>query len=417
MATPDTGANPAKIEDDVPQALIVEDGARPQSMRAPRRAPAPRRTAQPSAIVVPTRPRGIINSLQTVLLQPGAFFRTLPALSDTRQWVLVAALVLALVGFSAIRQRELREGGDSSIPTDVGIPTDIGVPSDGGFGGVPIDGGFGGPPPGVEPGAGVSAEADTSATWTTGIIAASGVVLGWLLLLPLLAIASLLRGRSPQFGKNWQIAIWASLPLGLMAALQLIYFSNGGQLGGSGVSGLLIELPELRTWSPLAQNLALSLGSHVTLFWLWSLALVYGGARHALGGRIWAAGIVLLLWVGVQVVLPVATGAVDAQTLLGEDSSGGGEMPIDGELPPDMGGMPPGMEFGGEIPPDAATTEDSFEFVPENGAPNIASTEEGQSPLESTPDLSAIDGAISIDGVQIIEVTSEAAPNAGADQP
>lgn len=368
MAAPEPGANPnpteTKAQIEVQRPRVSANGTKP------------RRATTPAApILVPVRPRGLFSSIRAVLLEPAVFFRSLPAAGTTVQWVIIAAVILLLIGFSAVRQKEL----SPSISTpDAGFPVDVGMP---------MDGGFGGPPPGITPGeTNAGTESNTSSTWTTGIIAASSIVLGWLILLPLLAIVSLLRGRKPQFGRNWQIAIWASLPLGLMAALQLLYYANGGQLGGSGLSGLLPELDGYAEWSPLAKNLALSLAGYVTLFWIWSLLLIYFGARHALQGHRWAAALVVVLWVAVQVILPVATGAVDAQKL------SGGETPIDGGMMPGMGEMPidGGMPDGG-LPdgglPDGMPSEELPEGFSLGDRPGMI---EGEASPEATEDSGLI---------------------------
>src|SRR5262245_35694040 len=70
--------------------------------------------------------RSLASQITTALLQPANFFRTLPATQYTRQWVWVGLLILALVGFSAVRYEALKSEAaatdDGSAPTDGGFP-------------------------------------------------------------------------------------------------------------------------------------------------------------------------------------------------------------------------------------------------------------------------------------------------------
>ncbi len=303
------------------------------------------------------RSRSLPAQVSTVLLQPGVFFRTLPALAETRSWLWAAVLVLLLIGLSAVQRASLEGSGtqtpDGGVTVDPGFGGDIGVPSDG------ID--LGGPPSGFVPQPTDSGTAggsvDVASTWTTALVAASGVVLGWGILTVLLSEASLLRGYRPQLGRNLQIAIWASLPLGLMSGLQLVYYGAGGAPGQAGIAGLLPDLPGYADFAPLVKNLLHVLFSQFTLFWLWSLLLVYAGGRWSLGSRGWMALLVVLMWVAVQVIVPVATGAVNVAT----DSANTAEEPgFRNEVPPgieDRFGAGDGVVPPGEMPSGAVVPE------------------------------------------------------------
>jgi hypothetical protein len=311
-----------------------------------------------------TRPRSLVGQVSTVLFQPGVFFRTLPTMQASRHWLVVALLILALAGIAAVRQASLvsdtSAGGDlGGFPSggfDPSLGGDPRVSGGGGFEGVPLDGGisaggdFGGPP--VD-GAGSS---DVSATWTTALIAAAGIVVAWLIQALLLSEVTLFKGRLPSLGRNFQIAVWASLPMALMAALQLLYYAAGGTPKEAGLAGLITEWPKFAEQTPTAQALLLSLSTRLTLFWLWSLILLYFGARHALKGRVWTSLFVVVAWVVVLVVVPVATGTIKAP----ETAT---EIGIDGEMPFD-----PSMQ-GSEFP------SDTFDPSLQGGAI------EGESPL------------------------------------
>lgn len=257
------------------------------------------------------RPRGLWGQFWMLVLQPAAFFRTLPWMHESRHWFWMMILILALVAFAAVRHADLAAqgaGGASEVP----VPQMFSDPTMGGA----VSGGMSGLPPdmgGMPPvnGGGTASTVDVTRNWVTGLRAAANVVLGWFVLTILLIEAPMMNGVSPRLGRNFQIAVWASVPLGLMAALQLLFFAAGGELGKAGISGLLEGWDFYENSSPLLQSLLLSLTSQFTLFGLWSLLLVYKGARYALNGRRWVALMIVIFWVAVLVVVPAVTGAYD----------------------------------------------------------------------------------------------------------
>jgi len=322
-----------------------------------------RRRAQEYRLVQQTRPRGLIAQITTLLLQPGYFFRTLPAVQDGRQWLVVAALIFALAAFTAVRQAEMN--ADAGIEMSPGLNGPIMDPmGDPGMSGG-IDMGI---PPGMGmpiemmPGAGAPSggASSVSATWTTALLAGGGFVLVWIVQALLLSEVSLFNGRAPKLGLNFQIAVYASVPLALMAGLQLLYYAAGGEPGAPGLTGLVVEWPVYREATPFAQAVLLSLASRFTLFWLWSLILLYTGARGALRGRWWASLATVLIWATVVVVTPVLTGEVEAPGAeaviepLTEGVMPDGEMselPLDGMLFPDKGVAEEGAELQREAAP------------------------------------------------------------------
>lgn len=329
-----------------------------------------------------TRPRGLWGQVWMALLQPGYFFRTLPLLEDTRTWLWAAVLILALTGLSAVRQDALLKGDTGAPAVDFG-----GVPPGGDFGGpaslggefqvAPIAGGGGGggdipfdtgvPP--VIPGAGGAANIST--TWTTALLAGAAVVVGWFVLTVILSEVTLFNGRAPSLGQNFQVAIWATIPFALMAGLQLIYYAAGGKAGGAGMSGLLTEWNGYGVLPNFWQSVILSLASRMTLFWLWSLILIYIGARNALRGKRWASALVVVVWAVLLVVVPVVTGAVkapenpDAQ-LLSPDVSPS----LDGQLTDGLLVAPGEENLTGELPERFA---DQSEVTVTEGTPDLAS--------------------------------------------
>lgn len=309
------------------------------------------------------RPRSLWGQVWTSVLQPGYFYRTLPPMADTRQWLWVAALILALTGLGAVRQEALRNSGSgsgSSVPP-IDINTPPGTDFGGGFGGgsIPIDPGFGGPPAdfGGSPqtGAGAGGDAGISRNLTIAVINSAGIILGWAILTVLLCEVSLFNGQLPSLGQNLQVAIWTSVPLALMAGLQLVFYAAGGTVGAPGISGLLKDWPAYETLPQFFRSVVLSLTTHLTLFWLWSLALLYVGARQALNGKRWAVLIVVLIWAVVVVIVPVLSGAIAApEAAAPADPQPGDSLEM---LPGNLGLEDPSAQIdqmlqGGNIPPE-----------------------------------------------------------------
>lgn len=298
--------------------------------------------------------RGLPAQVNTVLLHPALFYRTLAPMSVTRQWLWMALLLMAVVGFNAVRlQTQSQTSSNSVVPADMGGMTGVEPGMDiGGISAVPPD-------MGVDPGivqpvgdGGFGSGVDTTTQWTTALVAASGLLLMWLIQAVLLSEVSLLNGSAPRLGHNFQVAIWASLPLGLMALVQILYQAAGGAVGKPGLSGLVEELPFYAAWSPFAQSVLLSFASNLTLFWLWGLMLIYFGARYALHGRRWAAMLVLMSWVIVLTMIPVVTGRIEVQAedaVLQDDM----EFSQDGMIPSEMEIIPGEDPTGLDIFPEA----------------------------------------------------------------
>lgn len=298
------------------------------------------------------RTRSLPTQVSAVTLQPVYFFRTLADLQSTRQWLWIGIAILLLTGISAVQQQAL--SATSTLTPEMGgevFPPDLGGGFDRGLGGGGIDVGvppdFGGPP--VEGGSTTGGTSGgLASTWTTALIAATKALLGWGVLTLLLCEVSLLNGVVPRFGHNFQIAVWASIPLGIMAALQLIYYAGGGTPRQAGLNGVVSELPIYASMAPFFQSLLLSLTENLTVFWVWSLVLIYFGARFALHGKRWSSVLVVVIWVVVLVFTPVLTGAITAPEP--EPDNNGldmGTFPLGPEATPDLGGGA-GFEFNGE---------------------------------------------------------------------
>ncbi len=327
----------------------------------------PTRKAQTSARGGRSRTptRGLLAQISMILFQPITFFREIPTLQTSRQWAWMAFLIVLVVGFSTIQQANHADssGETTTPPTDefFGEPPMMGMGGGGGFdfGGPPIDGP-------VPSGAGASDGGSSAANWEIALIAAAGFVLVWLVQAALLSEVSLFRGQSPNLGDNLQIAIWASVPLAVMAALQLVFAWTGGEVGQPGISGLIAETPLFESAGEFGQKVLIAFSSNLTLFWLWSLILLYIGARQVLKGHVLSSAAVVAAWVIVLTLAPVVTNQVTLPTAEASIVDGGfpsgefydgpffdemqGNMPGD-EIPPFEGEMLPEDDFRPDEPP------------------------------------------------------------------
>lgn len=300
---------------------------------------------------VTARPRGLVANISMALFQPRQFFRTLPR---GKQWLIAAALILVLVGMNAVQGAETA----GAVPTDPmgGVPPVIdpvtGMPMDtsgpmGGPVGVPIDGPMGGPSLPSSDSVG-----SANRVMMIAVLAAGGVVFGWLIQSVILAEVSLLRGRMPSFSRNLQIAVWASLPLGLLALVQILYRGAGGTGGQMGLVLLMEQLPTVSEWPVAAQAVLRTTLESLTLFFVWGIILLYMGARHALNGWRLAALLAVVMWVIVSAALPVVGNALSGKPLLPspEAVENGVITPQDG-APVDLGEAPmPGNDGSGIAP-------------------------------------------------------------------
>ncbi len=76
--------------------------------------------------------------------------------------------------------------------------------------------------------------------WVPMLSAAAGILFGWLLRAAVLHVSSMALGGRQSFGAVYRASAWASFPLLLGSAVQLIYFLvGGGMIAGAGLSGLL----------------------------------------------------------------------------------------------------------------------------------------------------------------------------------
>lgn len=312
---------------------------------------ASRAQAAPVTYASRGRSRGLIGQMIAALMQPGAFFRTL---TQDRQWVSVAAVILIVVGFNAVRQPAVNVPAEPEIPAfDPSlIPGDPGVVIEGSGGGAPVaipgevPPDFGGFPGEGEPAA---EETTFNDTLMIALTAAAGTLLVWAVQAVLLCLVSWLNGSGAQLGRNLQIAVWASLPLALMLILRQVYFAAGGAGGSLGLALLLEQWAGFADLPSFTRAVLTVFAENFTLFWLWSLILLYFGGRYALNGSTPAALLVVLMWVIVSTLTPAFTREPEL-----------GDIPELQTLQPEGMGEMGGMEFmpemlpNGEQPPEAS---------------------------------------------------------------
>lgn len=362
-------------------------------------------TVRPSmALATRNRPRGMWGQLTTSVLRPGLFYKTLVPASETRQWLWAAILILTLVGISTVRYSALSNaatggGGGGMIDPGFVDPGFIDPGMGGDFGG--IGGDFGGVPPGGSMGGdsgGGQGASTLTQDLTMALLAGANIVLGWVVLTLMLVVVPMLRGRAPRVGQNLQIAVWSSLPFAIMAIVQLLYWSGGGELGQPGVQGLLNDWKGFSELGSMEQALLISLTSRLTIFWLWSLMLVYFGARFALGGWRIVAFLLVLAWAAIQVIAPVVTESITApgsdDTSLMPSDGPMGEMPLDMEFPSDdMGGDMGEPSFNDDIAPEA-TDEFTIDGDEQSSGVDSDLPDENGEPVETdAPDDTLSDAA------------------------
>jgi hypothetical protein len=266
-------------------------------------------TATPIAMMPMTITRAPSRSLAghmlALLVQPSSFFMRLPG---TRHWLLVALLIWIIVGTAAVR-RPVSDG--SVVVPPVTVPDVTSPPVDGGgdFGAVPFDPSVNIPPGALDAGTN-TATPDIADILIVGLLAAGNLLVALAIQTVLLSEVSLLNGRAPQLGRNLQLAVWASVPLGLMALFQLIYYALGGQGGMMGVSLLLQRWEAYSSLPSFVQSFLHSLTAQLTLFWLWNAVLLYFAARYGLRGKAWASWVVVVVWLLIATLVPTLTGAV-----------------------------------------------------------------------------------------------------------
>jgi hypothetical protein len=200
--------------------------------------------------------KGFFAQVQQVILHPVAFFESLPEQAESRTWLMAAFLILLLIGYSAVQQA-------AAVPEDFSM----------------------------------SSSNPVQQQVITGLMAAFGLILAWLVQAALLIPVAILSKRKTNFALNLHIAIWSSLPFAILAMIQIAYLWAGGPIGGAGLAPAISSVMSYETLSSAWGIFLLNLAEQFTLFGLWNLALLYLGARHSIKGNLGIVLAFLLIWV------------------------------------------------------------------------------------------------------------------------
>lgn len=251
------------------------------------------RTLSTPMMVKPEPSGGVLSHMVQVFVQPRTFFRALPM---NHQWLWVALLVLVIAGFTVTNQTQQSTAANSSTASSGFDVSTLQQSSSSSQSSTTT----------TQQTRTTSATATTSSNTTlmNGLLAAAGVVLIWTGQTVVLSMLTMLRGYSPQAGKNLQIAVWASLPLAVMLVLRYVALAAGGTGGALGLSLLLTQWSAYRQYPTFVQRVLEVFMSNLTLFWLWNLVLLYLGARYALGGRRLMVVLVVAMWIIVATLVP-----------------------------------------------------------------------------------------------------------------
>jgi len=141
--------------------------------------------------------------------------------------------------------------------------------------------------------------------WLPMVSAVAGILFGWLLRAAVLHVSSMALGGRQSFGAVYRASAWASFPLLLGSAVQLIYLLvGGGMIAGAGLSGLLAA-------SPAAPSIpAILLLGRVDLYTIWYVILL--GVAVAAAGKLSIGKAAAV--VAVYVVLALLTALVQLVT-------------------------------------------------------------------------------------------------------
>lgn len=258
--------------------------------------------------------------IRNVVTQPKTFFKNMPTRG---QWFWVAALILIVsAGLSVFQYRQsFTQGGDIAMGDFSGIS--VGDEFDlGDFAGMEgfgsMEGGGAGTGDAGEPSNGTEANAaqeaatdSPSVTQQTekGVIAAMLIIGVWVFYMVMLSEVSLFRAERPQFSKNFQIAIWASIPIMLFTGIRLAYNAAGGTITYPGLTSALTLWAEgYGEQTLLLKELIFQFLSKMTLPFLWSMILLYIGSRYALkGGRLASMFVVTFIFL-ISIIAPALFG-------------------------------------------------------------------------------------------------------------
>jgi len=144
--------------------------------------------------------------------------------------------------------------------------------------------------------------------WLPMVSAVAGILFGWLLRAAVLHVSSMALGGRQSFGAVYRASAWASFPLLLRSAVQLIYLLvGGGMSAGAGLSGLLAVAPVAAGGAaPAAPSILAILLSRVDLYTIWYVILL--GVAVAAAGKLsrGKAAVVAAVYVALSLLIALA---------------------------------------------------------------------------------------------------------------
>ena len=153
--------------------------------------------------------------------------------------------------------------------------------------------------------------------WLPFVIAAAGILFGWLLRAAVLHVSSMALGGQQGYSAVYRASAWATFPLLLRSAVQLVYVLVTGELvAGSGLSGLWgtpLAAPE-QTASPVLSIPAILLG-RVDLYTVWYVILL--GVAVAAAGRLSRGKAAAVVIIYILLSLLVGLGQLLTQGFMG----------------------------------------------------------------------------------------------------
>ena len=152
--------------------------------------------------------------------------------------------------------------------------------------------------------------------WVPLVSAAAGILFGWLLRAAVLHVSSMALGGRQSFGAVYRTSAWASFPLLLGSAVQLIYLLvGGGMIAGAGLSGLLAAAPAADGVAPTAPSIPAILLSRVDFYTIWYVILL--GVAVAAAGKLSRGKAAVVVAVYVVLSLLTALAQLVTQGLMG----------------------------------------------------------------------------------------------------
>jgi hypothetical protein len=153
--------------------------------------------------------------------------------------------------------------------------------------------------------------------WLPLVGAAAGILFGRLLRAAVLHVSSLALGGRQSFGAVYRVSAWATFPLLLRGAVQLVYILVAGRtIEGAGLSGLLAAAPVADSGAAMAApSVPAILLGRVDLYTIWYVILL--GVAVAAAGKLSRGKAAVVVAIYVVLSLLTALAQLVMQGLIG----------------------------------------------------------------------------------------------------